>query len=334
MILHIMNHPLLFWSVGRRALAVLWVLLLTACSARYLVEQPDVIHSQAHSGGSIVGFSQSGDLLASGGWEGEVHVWKLPGGEAFSHWRAHQDSVNGLAFTRNDRSVVTAGYDGLLAEWTLGGEPVRRIDTPAPVTHMVARVENDRLITGHSDGSVRVWRLEDFSLLKEYALHRGAVKAVAIDALSMRYASSGADGKVFVWPENGPPVPLESPPMDAWTLVFSPDGRQLYGGSWFRLYRWDLGDTTLVTLPTKHHGIIKSIQFTHDGNELASISRQTDSSVYFLDPVTGDVTRRFQQHELCGAAITVSPRGRYLATTSDDASVRIWTLETTEAVTR
>ena len=74
-------------------------------------------------------------------------------------------------------------------------------------------------------------------------------------------------------------------------------------------------------------GIIKSIQFTDGGSELASISRQTDSSVYFLDPDTGAVTRRFQQHELCGAAVAVSDNGRYLATTSDDASVRIWKLE-------
>jgi WD40 repeat protein len=131
---------------------------------------------------------------------------------------------------------------------------------------------------------------------------------------------------VYVWTDDTQPAPLERPPTDAWSLAFSPDGRWLYGGGWFRLFRWNPGDGAFVSLPTEHHGIIKSIQFVAGGGELATISRQTDSAVLFLDPVTGAVTRRFQQHELCGASIAVSPRGRYLATTSDDASVRIWVL--------
>jgi len=302
------------------------VLLLTACTGQPLTIAPDVVHAHAHNGGSIVGFSQSGELLASGGWEGRVFIWRLPGGEPMYRWQAHQDSVNGLVFTDNDTHVVTAGYDGWLAEWALGGAALRRVMTPAPITCMAASNRDDRLITGHDDGSVRIWRLHDLSLIEERKLHRGKVKAVALEATGGRYASGGADGDVYVWTDGMEAVPLERPPSDAWSLAFSPDGRWLYGGGWFRLFRWNPIDGAFVSLPTEHHGIIKSIQFTPDGGELATISRQTDSAVLFLDPVTGAVTRRFQQHELCGASISVSPRGRYLATTSDDASVRIWML--------
>jgi WD40 repeat protein len=50
--------------------------------------------------------------------------------------------------------------------------------------------------------------------------------------------------------------------------------------------------------------------------------------VLFLDPLSGKTNARYQQHDLCGVAVNVSPDGRYLATTSDDASVRIWKLST------
>jgi WD40 repeat protein len=312
---------------GCRALMLLTTLLLAACAARYAATPADVIHTQAHSGGSGVAFSQSGDLMVSGGWEGAVQLWRMPDGKRLARWHAHGDSVNGLAFVAADRHVLTAGYDGVLAEWTLGGKPVRRIETPAPVTHMLAIESHDRVVTGHTDGSVRVWRLADLRLLETRTRHRGVVKAVAMDPRSLRYASSGSDGAVFAWEEGGAVIALARPPMDAWSLVFSPDGGQLYGGTWFRLLRWDLGDGSLTTLPTEHHGIIRSLQFTGDGDTLASISRQTDSAVYFLDPDTGGVMRRFQKHDLCGAAVAVSPKGRYLATTSDDASVRIWVLQ-------
>jgi len=307
------------------ALLVAVALLMSACAVRPAAEPPAVIHANVHSGGSVVAFGQSGELLASGGWEGTVRLWRLSSGEQVRHWRDHSDSVNGIAFLEGDRQLVTAGYDGRLVKRGLAGDVLQHITTPAPVTHMVADPASDRVLTGHSDGVVRLWRLGDFSLLQERALHRGAVKAVAIDPQSRRYASGGADGRVFVWEEGGEVMSLEAPPADPWTLAFAPDGQWLSGGSWFRLFRWNLQDGALTILPTQHHGIIKSVEYVSDG-VLASISRQTDSSVYFLDPASGETLRRFQRHELCGADIAVSPDGRYLATTSDDASVRIWVL--------
>ena len=83
----------------------------------------------------------------------------------------------------------------------------------------------------------------------------------------------------------------------------------------------------LTTLPTEHDGIINSIQYSANGRYLASISSKTDSSVYFLDPMNGQVLRRFQRHDLCGSWVALSPDEKYLATTSDDATVRIWRLD-------
>jgi len=319
-------------ALATRRLSLLLTVLLAACAEQPAAISPDIVHRGAHSGGSIVGFSHGGELLASGGWEGRVIIWSLPGGEPLHRWQAHRDSVNGLVFTGDDRSVVTAGYDGLLAEWTLGGVPLRRVMAPSPITGMAASVRYDRLITGHADGSVRVWRLQDFGLLDQRQLHSGPVRAVACDEVAGRCASSGADDRVNVWTGDKDAVSLERPPTDAWSLAFTPDGGRLYGGGWFRLFSWDLRDGSFTSLPTGHHGIIKSIQFTSDGRELATISRQTDSAVLFLDPRTGAVMRRFRRHELCGAAIAVSPGDRYLATTSDDASVRVWILKKPEGV--
>ena len=302
------------------------LLALTACSSRPVAEVPDVVNEQAHSGGSVVVFSPSGALLASGGWEGGVKLWRLPDGAPLIAWQAHADSVNGIVFEDAGQRLVTAGYDGRIARWSVDGRLLGQVDAGAPVTHMTARVPADRLLSGHSDGTVRLWRLSDFSLLRIMALHRGRVKAVAIAPRGDRFASSGADGAVYLWAQDTAAQRLPDPPADAWTLAFSPDGRRLLGAGWFRLYRWHLRDASLRILTTRHRGIIRSIEFLPDRASLASISRQTDSAIYFLDPETGTTLRRFRRHDLCGADIAVSPDGRYLATTSDDASVRIWDL--------
>jgi WD40 repeat protein len=301
--------------------------LLAGCASLQEGEAPSVIKQRAHSGGSAIAISQSGDLAASGGWEGTLRLWRLPEGSEVRHWQAHADSVNGIAFVDDDRQVVSAGYDGVLARRSVNGALLQQTTTPAPVTHMVADTATDQLLTGHSDGSVRLWQLGDFELLRSYPAHRGQVRAVAIAPGGARFASSSADGSVAILTAGGEVQQLEAPPADAWTLAFSPEGDELTGGSWFRLYRWQLDDGSLKTIPTEHLGIIKAIEYIDGGRELATISRQTDSAVYFLDAQSGEVKRRFQRHDLCGGDITVSADGRYLATTSDDASVRFWLLE-------
>ncbi len=66
----------------------------------------------------------------------------------------------------------------------------------------------------------------------------------------------------------------------------------------------DLDDGRLTTIATEHRGIIKSIEYINDGNELATISRQTDSSVYFLNAESGEVPDAASSGMSCVAAIS------------------------------
>lgn len=297
---------------------------LTGCALQQ-GEPPTYVHHDMHDGGTVLAFNPDETLLASGGKGGWVHLYELPQTTLVKSWHAHEGStVNGLVF--DAETLLTAGYDARLVRWSLQGKILQQADALSPVTHMVYDAQREHLITGHSDGAVRLWRGKDFGLLREYPLHSGAVKRVAVQVTSGYQASSGSDGRVFlIRADQTQEMPI--PPSDAAALIFAPDGQTLYGSGWFKLFRWDLVSMSLTVLDTPHHGIIKSLHWTSDTAQLASISQQTDSSVYYLDPATGVATRRFEKHALCGAAIQVSPTARFLATTSDDASIKIWDLE-------
>ncbi len=308
---------------GKVCLSIIatFFIFLSACTTQPYYKA-NAIYPDAHDGGSIVEFSPNERILISGGWEGRVRLWSLPGGEPLRDWQAHDDTVNGIVFV-SDTRLITAGYDAHLVRWSLQGKKLQDKKLPSAVTHMVAAMDRGWLITGHADGGVRIWSISDFKQVAELRLHSSQIAALAYDAASGKIASSDTGRGVILWRPDSEAVVLQSPSSYSRTLVFSADGKQLYGGGWFDLFKWDTGTGKLKVIATEHNGIIKSLDRTPAG-QLASISRQTDSSVYLLDADSGEVKQRYQQHELCGGYVRVSPTGRYWATTSDDASVRFW----------
>lgn len=300
-------------------------LALVGCASAPSVPA-NLILRDVHNNGYALTFDNGSKTLASGGSEGRIRLWALPDGKEIAGWAAHAGSLQGLQFLNHDREILSTAYDGVLARWTRDGNPLKRLVTPSPITDMAVDEAGALVITGHSDGHVRLWRLTDFALIHDLPLHR-AVRSVAYHPATRQLASGGTEGSVFYWRLDEQPRALPAPPTDAQDLSFTPDGKFLMGSGWFKLFRWRLADASLIVLPTEHRGIVKSISFgRNDNRSLASISRQTDSAVYVLDAQTGDVLKRFQPHELCGTAVHLSPDGRYLASTSDDANVYLWDL--------
>lgn len=307
------------------ALAVFAALWLGSCAPWPDPTPADVVLEHAHLKGQVLAFEAPAATLASAGFDGEIQLWRLPSGEPLARFRAHAGSIYGLQFVADGSALVSAGYDGRLAHWRRDGRLLTERQTPAPVTDMASDERADLLVIGHTDGTARLWRLADFAPRGEHPLHCGAVLAVAVHA-SGRPASSGEDARVYRWQNKEALQPPPAPPTHTADLAFSPDGQVPLGGSGFRLFRCE-PDGALRVLPTPHHGLIRSIASAADGRMLASISRHTDSAVCLHASQTGAVTQCFVPQELCGGFVLLSPDGRYLATTSDDASVRVWKLE-------
>jgi len=161
-------------------------------------------------------------------------------GAPLRRFEGHQGNVNGVAFSRDGRMLVSAGYDATLRVTPLDGAAPRVVRLASPLNALAISASGE-IATGGADGSV-------FLLTPEGALRlhveaaEAPVIALAFSPDGMRLAVASPRGGIGIFDvASGKPVfTLNGPGLPVWSLGFTPDGRQiLTGGADRLLRRWD-----------------------------------------------------------------------------------------------
>lgn len=107
-----------------------------------------------------------------------------------------------LAFDREERVAFVGAEDGGVAEWNLGsGREVAKLGADARCDAVAVTPDGTRVLTGHADGTVRVW---DRATHQELATRTGDGSGiVALAASADRVASAAANGTVRLWRLSG-----------------------------------------------------------------------------------------------------------------------------------
>jgi WD40 repeat protein len=304
-----------------RAMIAAAVLLALSAGCSNLVPAQGPRHSFDHAhdfGATAVAFRPDGAQLASGGLRGDVAIWQVEPPRFAYKLVAHTDAVRALIYVTPDW-LVSSGDDGLLVVWDLRRHsPLAQVQT-SPVGGIAT--DGERIFTGHKDGMVRAWHLPLLEPLGKVsaggtvlALDRhGDMLAVATHAGRVELLSTSLEWKRDLQALG-----------TAHDLRFSPDGRLLIAGSWFRILVWNVSTGEGKSVPTEHQGLVTSVDFSPEGGHLVTLGRYTDSAIRMWNPQSFSVERRYQAHELCGAMIRFSPDGHYMASASDDESVRLY----------
>jgi hypothetical protein len=86
------------------------------------LRRPDgsVLALSGHHGGALcVAFSADGTLLASGGRDGVVRLWRTSDDEELASFEGHAGPVRAVAFGPDRRFVYSGGADGTLRRWAV-----------------------------------------------------------------------------------------------------------------------------------------------------------------------------------------------------------------------
>jgi serine/threonine protein kinase len=137
-------------------------------------------------------FLPGGDSLLSAGHDGTVRLWDARTGAAKGTVNAQVGKVKAVAFARVGKRIAVAG-DSLRVRQADGSlTPLR--GHRGPVLAVAFSPDGLMLISGGSDGTVRVWRAEDGEEMRTLEGHAGGVLSLAFHPGGSVFFSGGADG--------------------------------------------------------------------------------------------------------------------------------------------
>lgn len=182
------------------------------------------------NGATTVAFSPNGKLIATGGGDSLVRVWRAADGELLYTLRGHSAFVLEVAFSPDGKILASASADKTVRLWQVSDGSLLDIleGHPGPIIDMAISPDGKLLAAGTLEG-VWLWQLDSNQLLHKIENNEGIVSAIAFspdgESLAMLdrflWLRRVSDGKILF-----KSVDKEVNSLHA-NVVFSPDGNYL-----------------------------------------------------------------------------------------------------------
>ena len=308
-------------------------------------------------------FSRDGRYLASAGVDETVRIWDV---ETKRELLRVPQKTSAVAFAPDGRFIVTGNSDGTLGEWPISrGTAAKVLQYDSAVKAVAFSPDGRFLVIGSADGSMRIHNAEagDWSQI--------ATKNVGAEILSVGFSPDGrwlaaiAGNSAHLysipgWVEAFPQFGFGEDSVHA--VSFSPDGKWIAlqtrrpapGGA-----HGYLMTTRVFELATRQavgwisHADVLNVPETSGGDlklvdnaaswtvmRLGAQSAKSSDGRWITVPGEGLTLADAQlqrpaeivQHDGNVTDAAFSPNGRWLATASEDHSVRIWPLRAEDLI--
>jgi WD40 repeat protein/subtilase family serine protease len=317
------------WWSGCVWLWLAWAVVLPAFGQG----RPDIVWMRGGHAGDVtsVAFSPDGSLMASGGADRTIKLWRVSDGALVRTLTGHTGGVTSVAFSPDGRLLASGSGlgDRTIRLWRVSdGALVRTLTGHTDWVNSVAFSPDGSLIaSGSRDRTIRLWRVSDGALVATLTGHTDGVYSVAFSPDGSLIASGSGDATIKLWrvSDGALVATLTGHTWYVTSVAFSPDGSLIASGSGDATIKlWRVSDGALVATLTGHTDGVYSVAFSPDGSLIASGSG--DATIKLWRVSDGALVATLTGHTDWVDSVAFSPDGRLLASGSGrgDRTFRLW----------
>ncbi len=288
-------------------------------------------------------FLPDGVRIASCSEDDRVKLWN-PEVQHGLPLRGHSGVLSGLAFSGRGERLVTSASDRTLRVWSTRTGLVEGVlrGHRGVVTELAVSPDGTRVAAKGDDGTIRLWELDsgrELAHLGEPDTGLFRVRSpmgLEFHPHGRSLAYGGQGGKITLWNVDSGAVErqLEIEADFSLALRWSQDGARLaVAGQRIKPRRTELfvleAATGAILARRESDSDLGDLSWSPSGDQLALSSGH---SVYLLDPANAGELRKLEGHEATPGTLAFTPDGRRLASGSGDETLRVWDLETGEAL--
>ncbi|MGE3313828.1 MAG: protein kinase [Planctomycetaceae bacterium] len=260
----------------------------------------DILTGQAEI--NAVAFSPDGRTIATSGDDRSIALFDFPSLKIRHRIPdTHREKTYGVVYTPDGKQIVTCGDDEAIRFWNpqTGAPEGEIVEHSNTINNVVIANSGRFLVSASSDGTSKIWKLPERTLLRTMQPRGGRVVAAAISPDDKRIATAAVDFSLDVWDvETGKQQRLATLRDTVQAIVFIENGEKLAVS--------DRGGTV-------HLYALKTAAPAGPEN---SAGTETDAPI-------GEETNAWQGHNDRGQALAISPDGSKILSAGWDGKLRV-----------
>ncbi len=249
--------------------------------------------------------------------------------------------VVSLAFSPDDKLLVTGGADGEIRLWQVAD--VKQIFSFRGHNNWISSVAFSPVSKASPEGigkiiascshsrSLKLWDFNTGKCLKILRGHTNKVRQLSFNSSGTILASCGNDKIIKLWDVNtGKCIKtLQGHTGKIFTVAIAPNGNILASGSNDSSVRvWDISTGTCLNTLQGHKNAVLSIAFTHDSKIL--VTGGSDQTIKLWDIRTGECIKNFIGHTNAIRSLALSKDNKKIFSASADYTIKIWSIDNGE----
>ncbi|MBL8062461.1 MAG: WD40 repeat domain-containing protein [Anaerolineales bacterium] len=234
------------------------------------------------------------------------------------------ERAHALAFSPDGNHLAVGGTSGIYLFDTQQLSEPDFIQTNVWARSLIFLPQNNQLVAGLFDNTVKFWNITDPNPLKTMDAPDGWVRSIATSHDGSLIAAASDDNTIRIWQTGSDELKLVLNDLTGVRVVaLSPDGTLIAGALSDNTVRvWKVSNGELLYTLNSHKDWPRCLAFSPDGQLLASCG--FDRTIRLWSISNGNLMRVLEGHKSSILGIAFSPDGQTIASGSVDQTVRVW----------